>query len=114
MTIVVLPRSERNCVRLSVDFDLDISKFAGRRAIPMRADGTMIGSHVARRLTTTKATMSVKDVFTFIEKLRRARWGVTSIEYGLIAALIAMLIVSGVTTVGSKLSSIFSTFAVSI
>jgi pilus assembly protein Flp/PilA len=35
------------------------------------------------------------------------RSGATAIEYGLIAALIAVAIVAGVTTVGTQLSSIF-------
>ena len=34
--------------------------------------------------------------------------GATSIEYALIASLIAIVIVTGVTTVGTKLSTFFS------
>ncbi|AGW89115.1 pili assembly chaperone [Ralstonia pickettii DTP0602] len=34
--------------------------------------------------------------------------GVTAIEYGLIAALIAVVIIGTVTTVGTNLSSVFS------
>jgi pilus assembly protein Flp/PilA len=41
----------------------------------------------------------------------RARSGATAIEYGLIAALIAVAIIGGVTTVGSKLSSTFASVA---
>jgi pilus assembly protein Flp/PilA len=37
--------------------------------------------------------------------------GVTAIEYGLIAALIAVVIVGGVTTVGTKLSAMFTSIA---
>ena len=37
--------------------------------------------------------------------------GVTAIEYGLIAALIALAIIAGVTTVGSNLSEVFSDVA---
>ena len=40
--------------------------------------------------------------------------GVTAIEYGLIAALIAVVIIGGVTAVGTKLSSTFSTVASSL
>jgi pilus assembly protein Flp/PilA len=40
--------------------------------------------------------------------------GVTAIEYGLIAALIAVIIIGAVTTVGSNLSSTFSTVAGSL
>jgi pilus assembly protein Flp/PilA len=35
----------------------------------------------------------------------------TSIEYGLISALIAIVIITGVTAVGTKLSSRFATLA---
>lgn len=40
--------------------------------------------------------------------------GVTAIEYGLIAALIAVIIIGAVSTVGTKLSSTFSTVAGSL
>jgi pilus assembly protein Flp/PilA len=40
--------------------------------------------------------------------------GVTAIEYGLIAALIAVIIIGAVSTVGSKLSGTFSTVASSL
>lgn len=35
--------------------------------------------------------------------------GVTAIEYGLIASLIAVVIIAGVTTVGTKLDTLFGT-----
>ena len=37
--------------------------------------------------------------------------GATAIEYGLIAALIAVVIITGVTAVGTKLSSTFTTLS---
>ena len=40
--------------------------------------------------------------------------GVTAIEYGLIAALIAVVIIGGVSAVGTKLSATFSTVASSL
>lgn len=40
--------------------------------------------------------------------------GVTAIEYGLIAALIAVVIIAAVGTVGKNLSSTFSTVANSL
>ncbi len=40
--------------------------------------------------------------------------GATAIEYGLIAALIAVIIIGAVTTVGTKLSATFSTVSASI
>ena len=43
----------------------------------------------------------------FIQKFARDEEGVTAIEYGLIAALIAVVIVIAVTAVGTKLNTIF-------
>ena len=40
--------------------------------------------------------------------------GVTAIEYGLIAALIAVVIIVAVTAVGTKLSTTFNTVATSL
>ncbi len=44
----------------------------------------------------------------FIGKLLRDETGATAIEYGLIAALISVVIITAVTTVGSNLSGVFS------
>lgn len=40
--------------------------------------------------------------------------GATAIEYGLIAALIALVIIGGVTTIGTGLSGTFSTISGSL
>lgn len=40
--------------------------------------------------------------------LRRDRRGVTALEYGLIAALIAVVIIGGVTTLGTQLNAAFT------
>jgi pilus assembly protein Flp/PilA len=40
--------------------------------------------------------------------------GATAIEYGLIASLIALVIIGGVTAVGTNLSSSFNTVATSL
>ena len=50
---------------------------------------------------------------TFI-KLLRDEGGATAIEYGLIAALIAVVIVTAVTTVGQHLSTTFNTIATNL
>ena len=47
-------------------------------------------------------------------KLINAKDGVTAIEYGLIAALIAVAAVTVMTTVGTNLSSTFSKVAASL
>ena len=48
---------------------------------------------------------------TTLMKLKNDEKGVTALEYGLIAALIAVVIIAGVTTVGSNLSTVFATLA---
>jgi len=40
--------------------------------------------------------------------------GVTAIEYGLIAALIAVVIITAVTTLGTKLSATFTSVATAL
>jgi pilus assembly protein Flp/PilA len=44
-----------------------------------------------------------------LKNFLRSQRGATAIEYGLIAALIAVAIISGVSAVGSKLSTSFDT-----
>ena len=44
----------------------------------------------------------------FIKKFIREEDGVTAIEYGLIAALIAVVIIAAVTLVGTQLSAVFN------
>ncbi len=46
--------------------------------------------------------------------LRGDRKGVTALEYGLIAALIAVVIIGTLSTIGTKLSATFNTIANSI
>jgi pilus assembly protein Flp/PilA len=47
----------------------------------------------------------------FISKLINDRSGATAIEYGLIAALISVVIIGAVTLVGTNLSQTFNTIA---
>jgi pilus assembly protein Flp/PilA len=49
-----------------------------------------------------------------ISRFIRDESGATAIEYGLIAALIAVVIITGVTAVGTKLSGTFSSLAASL
>lgn len=51
---------------------------------------------------------------TFINKLFRDESGATAIEYGLIAALIALAIITGATTLGNKLNSQFTNISNSL
>ncbi len=48
------------------------------------------------------------QIVQFIQKFVRDEEGVTAIEYGLIASLIAVVIIGSVTLVGGKLDDIFN------
>jgi pilus assembly protein Flp/PilA len=51
------------------------------------------------------------QVVKFIQQFARDEEGVTAIEYGLIAALIAVVIIGGVQLVGTNLNALFTTIA---
>jgi pilus assembly protein Flp/PilA len=46
---------------------------------------------------------------SLVRELRTENRGATAIEYALVAGLIAVVIVTGVTAIGTKLSTIFTT-----
>ena len=50
----------------------------------------------------------------FIRKLLRDEAGPTAIEYGLIAALIAVVTIAGLTQVGTTLNSKYNTIATDV
>lgn len=50
----------------------------------------------------------------FIKNFMREEDGVTAIEYGLIAALIAVVIIASVTLLGTKISTAFGTISTAI
>ena len=54
------------------------------------------------------------QITRFIQKFVRDEEGVTAIEYGLIAALIAVVIIGAVTIVGTSLRTTFNTVAASL
>lgn len=51
---------------------------------------------------------------TLIKRFIGDEAGATAIEYGLIAALIAVVVIGAVQSVGTKLSSTFTTVAASV
>ncbi|NCT84036.1 MAG: Flp family type IVb pilin [Comamonadaceae bacterium] len=53
----------------------------------------------------------MQHVSRFMQKFSRDEEAVTAIEYGLIAALIAVAIIVSVTLVGSKLAALFTYIA---
>jgi len=44
----------------------------------------------------------------FLERLRKDDKGATAIEYGLIAALIAVVAIGGMTAIGTELQAVFN------
>ena len=49
-----------------------------------------------------------------VTRLMKSEKGATAIEYGLIAALIAVIIITALTTLGTKLSAVFNSVATSL
>ncbi len=52
--------------------------------------------------------------FDMLINFKRDEKGVTALEYGLIAALIAVVIIGAVTTLGSNLTATFNNIGVSL
>ena len=50
----------------------------------------------------------------FLARFSRDQGGATAIEYGLIAALIAVVIIVGITSTGTNLNSMFSNVATNV
>lgn len=50
-------------------------------------------------------------IVKFVSKLSRREEGVTALEYGLIAALIAVVIIGAVSLLGNNISNTFNTVA---
>jgi pilus assembly protein Flp/PilA len=53
-------------------------------------------------------------LINFQVRLRNSERGATAVEYGLMVALIAIVIIVAVTLLGSNLSSLFNTVATSV
>ena len=50
----------------------------------------------------------------FLKKLVASRKGATAIEYGLIAALVAVVTIAGLTTLGTNLNTKYNNIATSV
>jgi pilus assembly protein Flp/PilA len=55
-----------------------------------------------------------KKITGFVKGLWKDEAGVTAIEYGLIAALIAVIIITAVSIVGTDMRNMFNTIATNI
>lgn len=53
----------------------------------------------------------MKNLMNNMKSFMQDEEGVTAIEYGLIAALIAVVIIASVTSVGTKLTALFTDIA---
>lgn len=53
-------------------------------------------------------------MLTLVKKIARNESGATAIEYGLIAALVSILIIAGLSLVGTNLSTTFHSVASNI
>ena len=56
----------------------------------------------------------IRSLAPALKRFVRDERGVTAIEYGLIAALIAVVIIGTVTTVGDNLDAVFSSIGTSL
>jgi pilus assembly protein Flp/PilA len=56
----------------------------------------------------------MKNLFLRVKQFGRDEDGVTAIEYGLIAALIAVVIIASVKLVGTKLDAVFTAIAAAL
>ena len=56
----------------------------------------------------------MKALFNQVKRFARDEEGVTAIEYGLIAALIAVVIIVSVKSVGTKLDAVFVAIAAAL
>lgn len=63
-----------------------------------------------------KGTEMLSQLVKFQVKMAalRSDRGATAVEYGLMVALIAIVIIAAVTTLGTKLSGLFNTVATSV
>ena len=74
-----------------------------------------VTSYFDGTLVFTLLTITEREIIMdFITKFIREEDGVTAIEYGLIAALIAVLIIGGVTVIGKELCGTFNSIATSL
>ncbi len=56
----------------------------------------------------------IKEMTRYLKRLWKDSSGATAIEYGLIAALIAVIIIAAISLVGTDLSNMFNTVANSL
>ncbi|NQV22643.1 MAG: Flp family type IVb pilin [Rhodospirillales bacterium] len=65
-------------------------------------------------MSNRKNTSLTQKIYGFLRELARDRRGVTAIEYGLIASIMAAACVVGLATAGPTLASVFQTVSNSL
>jgi pilus assembly protein Flp/PilA len=72
-----------------------------------------VSTHVttAYQLIDGETDKMFTNLFVLVQNLRSDKKAVTALEYGLIAALVAVVIIGAVTTLGTNLSTTFATVA---
>jgi pilus assembly protein Flp/PilA len=73
-----------------------------------KAGDLLAGRYYCRAFALQEATMR------FLSRILRDEDGATAIEYGLIAALISVVIIAAVTAVGTQLSGVFNSIATAL
>lgn len=90
------------------------------RRLPNRSTGSgsnpdgFFADALQRLVTQPEKEIIMQHVSRFMQKFNRDEEAVTAIEYGLIAALIAVFIIASVTIVGSKLAAVFTAISTAL
>ena len=95
-------------VRRRVRAGIDVQNSRGRWPIPLLKRGS---SKVLRPI------MRGRNMYEFLKtwiEIKTDRRAVTALEYGLIAGLVAVVIIGAVTTLGTSLSTKFSSIATDV
>lgn len=67
-----------------------------------------LSSHVVTGATGAKQESTMTNLIIRLATIAQDRRGVTAMEYGLIAALIAVVIIGALTTLGTSLNTMFA------
>jgi pilus assembly protein Flp/PilA len=70
-----------------------------------------LSRHVVTGATGAKQESTMTNLIIRLATLAQDRRGVTAMEYGLIAALIAVVIIGALTTTGANLTTMFNTIS---
>jgi pilus assembly protein Flp/PilA len=97
-------------VRTGIVVDLTASVLRRQTTTPLGLATPALSERRPHRTTnaTTRSFQMFATLLTLIQNVKNDRRGVTAMEYGLIASLIAVVIITGLTALGTKLSTLFT------